>query len=369
MTKSSSLVRAGTLAGFSELAGSLHLDAAGLLRGVGLHRFDLSDLDTFIPAEAVTELLERSATTSGIEDFGLRLAAVRNLAHIGPVGLLVREEPTVGHAIRAAENYLRRYSEAIDFRLYERATVAMLRVQYLAATRGRTRQATELLVGTVHRVINALAGSAWAAESVSFAHPAPASRTIHESFFRTRPLFNYTFNGFILRASDLSAPVRTAEMAMPRYMKQFVEEIVAQPAVTIDATVRQLVFSLLPSGRCSSKAIAHHLGVDRKTVTRRLAAHNTTYSEILNDARLELVRRHIRTGQRSLTETAQLLGFSGLATFSRWFRSEFGMSATSWRSSGLGKVGTIEPRRPRSTGAAAPFRRSPEARRRPASAR
>ena len=345
MTKSSSLVRAGTLAGYVEFARSLRLDAAGLLRSAGLHRFDLSDVDAFIPASAVTELLERSAVTAGIEDFGLRLATIRNLAHIGPVGLLVREEPTIGHAIRAAETYLGRYSDAIDFRLYEHATVAVLRVQYLAATQGHTRQATELLVGTVHRVINALAGRAWAAESISFAHPAPALRTIHESFFRTRILFDNNFNGFILRAADLSAPIRTAEMAMPHYMKQFVEEMVAQPAVTIDATVRQLVFSLLPTGRCSSMAIADHLGVDRKTVTRRLAARGTTYSEILNDVRIELARRHIRTSQRSLTETAQLLGFSGLATFSRWFGVEFGMSATSWRRVDVDKNDKIKPRR------------------------
>jgi AraC-like DNA-binding protein len=345
VAKSNSLVRAGTLAGYAELARSLHLDVATFLRGVGLHRFDLTDVDTLIPAGAVTELLERSAAAARIEDFGLRLASIRNLAHIGPVGLLVREEPTVGHAIRAAENYLRRYSDAIDFHLSEHADIAMLRVQYLAATQGHTRQATELLVGTVHRVISALAGTAWAAENISFAHPHPASRTIHESFFRTRTLFDNNFNGFILRASDLSAPVRTAGMAMPHYMKQFVEEVVAQPANTIDATVRQVVFSLLPSGRCSSKAVASHLGVDRKTINRRLLAHDATYSAIVNDVRIELARRHIRTGQRSLTETAQLLGFSGLATFSRWFRNEFGMSATSWRKTGGRKADDLKPRR------------------------
>jgi AraC-like DNA-binding protein len=364
--RSSSLVRAGTLAGYVELARSLHLDAAALLRGAGLHRFDLSDVDAFIPASAVTELLERSAALAGLEDFGLRLATVRNLTHIGPVGLLVREEPTVGHAIRAAESYLRRYSDAIDFRLYERTNVAMLRVQYLAATQGHTRQATELLVGTVHRVINALAGRTWAAESVSFAHPPPTTQTIHQRFFRTHTLFNNNFNGFIMHASDLSVSVRTAEMAMPHYMKQFVEAVVAQPAVTFDATVRQLVFSLLPSGRCSSEAIAERLGVDRKTVTRRLAARGTSYSEILNDARIELARRHIRTGQRSLTETAQLLGFSGLATFSRWFGAEFGMSATAWRRAGGGESDKTTPVQSNVT--ALPGR-SVESRRRPAPTR
>lgn len=100
-----------------------------------------------------------------------------------------------------------------------------------------------------------------------------------------------------------------------------------------DETVRRCIFALLPTGRCTSDAVAGALGVDRKTVNRRLARRGETLSSILNRVRVELVRRHIRAERRSLTETAQRLGFSGLATFSRWFRTEFGMSASQWRAS------------------------------------
>jgi hypothetical protein len=62
-----------------------------------------------------------------------------------------------------------------------------------------------------------------------------------------------------------------------------------------------------------------------------LALRGETVSTIINDARIELAQRHIKTERRSLTETAQLLGFSGLPTFSRWFQRQFGSSATIWR--------------------------------------
>jgi AraC-like DNA-binding protein len=116
---------------------------------------------------------------------------------------------------------------------------------------------------------------------------------------------------------------------MPQYIKHYVERVIPQPAATIDATVRQLVFALLPTRRCRSELIANHLGVDRTTINRRLARRGETFSSIVNGVRIELARRYIQTER--LTETAKLLGFSGLATFSHWFRSEFGTSATSWR--------------------------------------
>jgi AraC-like DNA-binding protein len=325
------LARAGMLTGYEELARSLGLDPRALARSVGLHRFNWNDPDALIPAAAASELLERSAEAAGIEDFGLRLATTRNLAQLGAIGLIVREEPTVGHAIKAAEDYFRLHSETLSFHLDEHDKIAVFRIQYLSNTQGRTRQSTELIVGTVFRTLSVLAGRAWAPESVCFAHPAPQRRTIHESFFKTRTLFDSGFDGFILHTGDLTAPIRTADAAMTRYIRHYVEEVMAQPVITTDASVRQLVFALLPSGRATAEVIAQRLGVDRKTVHRRLAAHGETFSSIVNGARIELAQRHIKAERRSLTETAQLLGFSSLATFSRWFRTEFGMSATSWR--------------------------------------
>ena len=153
---------------------------------------------------------------------------------------------------------------------------------------------------------------------------------------RLRPLStgsDATFDGIILQAADLNAPISTADPVMARYVRQYLDTMIAQPDLTIDATVRQLVFTPLPSGRCTSDGLARHLGLNRRTLHRRLALRGETVSTIINDARIELAQRHIKTERRSFTETAQLLGFSGLPTFSRWFQRQFGCSATTWRKS------------------------------------
>ena len=244
-----------------------------LLQGVGLHRVDLSDVDALIPARGGTELLERSAEAAGIEDFGLRLAThAQRWPHLGAVGLLVREEPTVGHAIRAAEQYFHSHSNSLAFRLAEHKNSAVLRIRLLSVTHGRTRQMTELIVGSTFRAINVLAGSAWAPEAVSLL--APAAHDTHHS----RQLFQDQgpVRQQLQRIHAAAEATSARRSGQPRwrcrdYIKHYVEEVIAQPVATMDATVRQLVFALLPSGRCTSMAIANHLGVDRKTVSRQLA--------------------------------------------------------------------------------------------------
>lgn len=327
------LFRAAILTGYFDVAKSFGLDTYRLTKQAGLHRLNLSDPDVLIPAASVLELLERSALAARVEDFGLRMAAKRSLAHLGPIGLVAREEPTLRHALKLFERHFRLRTENIALHLLEHGDLGSVRVQLLLATKGSTRQVMDLIVGIVFRTLKALAGDRWLPEFVSFSYPSPAGRTTHGGFFRSRPHFDGTFNGIALRTIDLDAPITSADPVIAQYVRHYLEDAMAQPAVLVEVTVRQLVFALLPSGKCTSDLLARHLGIDRRTLTRRLAARGTTFSAIVDDVRLELVQRHILTEQRSLTEAAHLLGFSSLATFSRWFSARFGTSATDWRKS------------------------------------
>jgi AraC-like DNA-binding protein len=95
--------------------------------------------------------------------------------------------------------------------------------------------------------------------------------------------------------------------------------------------VRELIEHLLPTGRCSIAQVARSLGVDRRTVHRRLAESGETFSSLVTVVRVELAERLVPNSRRSLTEIAVQLGFSEPSAFSRWFRGQFGCSPKEWR--------------------------------------
>jgi AraC-like DNA-binding protein len=107
--------------------------------------------------------------------------------------------------------------------------------------------------------------------------------------------------------------------------------MLARPNTTLEDKVRELVQLQLPSGRCTVEHIARQLDLDRRTLHRRLAAEGRTFSEILESVRTEIVTRMLQSSGRSLTGVADLLGFSDLSAFSRWFRARFGLSPSAWR--------------------------------------
>ena len=89
------------------------------MRSVGLDPAGLAVQDRWIPAAAVARLLEISAVASGREDFGPRLAGFRRLGNLGPLALVIREEPDVRSVLEMLIRYEHAYNQAISIRLSE----------------------------------------------------------------------------------------------------------------------------------------------------------------------------------------------------------------------------------------------------------
>jgi hypothetical protein len=103
------LIRAACLTDYVEVGRSAGIDPYRLLDSVAIPRASLNDPDMMISAGAFGRLLEASAEAAGLDDFGLRLAEKRGLATLGPVGLLVREQPTPRKALEALIGNIRRH--------------------------------------------------------------------------------------------------------------------------------------------------------------------------------------------------------------------------------------------------------------------
>jgi transcriptional regulator GlxA family with amidase domain len=79
--------------------------------------------------------------------------------------------------------------------------------------------------------------------------------------------------------------------------------------------------------------VSEHLGLVPRTVQRRLAEQQVSFSELVNQIRVELATRYVTQSDRALTDVAALLGFAAPSGFSRWYQGQFGCSPTKSRAS------------------------------------
>ena len=322
------VIRSASLTNYPEVARACGLDPARMLREFDFPARCLEDPECMVPIDAVRALLEASAERSGVEGFGLLMAETRRLSSLGPLGLLIREQPTPRLALQAFVEYGRRLNDSLHLTIEEAADVVILREMLVIGHGGPVRQATELAIGVAFRTLAAFLGPQWKPRRVCFAHDPPRDRAVHERVFGRNVEFGHDFNGIVCARRDLEAPNPNADPDMARYAGQLIE---ADSPGDVVAQVRGLVVTLLATGHCTIDVVAQHLGIDRRTVHRRLASAGETFSEIVDAVRRELAERYVGNRTRSLAEISSLLGFSAPSGFSRWYRKKFNRSPSQRR--------------------------------------
>jgi len=242
--------------------------------------------------------------------------------------MLARDEPTLRSALEALMDNIRLHTDALALRLEPAGHLVSLHEELVTGNGESLRQLMELIVASTFGVLRILLGERWRPSLVSFSHRAPRNDLMHRRIFGKAVEFEHAFNGIVFRASDLDAVNPGADPGMARYARALLEPVLDAQAPLSDR-VRQLVVLLLPRGQCRVEVVAQELGVDRRTVARGLASEGTTFSQLIDDMRRELLRRHLKDRSQSLTDVSSLLGFSSPSAFARWHRQQFGVTARS----------------------------------------
>jgi AraC-like DNA-binding protein len=323
-------VRSALLLAFADAARSLGLDPYHMLRRAGLPVAALDHPDYQIPADRIQALLADSAKAAGSEEFGLLVGRSFKLSMLGPLGLLMREQPSVRAAVDVLQRYLRYQDDNTDIRT-EPSGAGLMVVPELISPRTRgSRQMIDFTVATYVQVFRGLLGDDWRPARVALARPPPADPAPYQALLGAVE-FGASFSGFLMTQRDLATFRGRADPQMAREIARYIEASAAPQAASVSETVSALILRLLPDGDCTVDRVAKHLGVDRRTVHRRLAAEGRSFSQLLDRARRDVATWQLSHGDRPLSEVTALVGFSRLSTFSRWFRSAYGTQPSEFR--------------------------------------
>lgn len=323
-----SLVRAACLTNYGDVATAAGLNPARMLLDAGLSPSVLEEPDLMIPVERVGRLLQASATLSGNESFGLSMARKRLLSNLGAVGLLIRDQETLRGSLALLVRYLAFLNGSLTLAVEEHADTVIIRELLMSGSAHQpTRQRVELALGVMVRIIRQLIGRDWQPKRVCFEHAAPRDLSTHTQLFGHCVEFNCEFNGIVCATSDLDTRNEFADPAMVRYAQKLLDTAMQTSENAMLDDVRRTILLLLPSGRCSIEKVSEHLGVVPRTIQRRLTEKGQSFSTLMTEIRKELAARYVFESNRSLTEVAELLGFSAPSSFSRWYQMQFGCSA------------------------------------------
>jgi len=273
---------------------------------------------------------------------GLSRSQLQRLIQEGQVGL-AQGVVTASYRVRGGDvitldvpppRPARPVAEALALQMEDAGTDVIIREEVVTDATTHSRQATELALGVLARAASALLGNRWKPHRVMFSHEAPPDLHLHRRIFKSKLVFGSEYNAFVCAAQDLDSPSSAANPALARYAEQLLQSLPKAQDRSPSMEVREAIYVLLPMGRATVEQVAKKLGLNVRTLQRQLEEDGVTFSELINSVRRELAVRYVRSGQHSLGQVAELLGYSTQTSFTRWFKSEFGVAPRQWQPDG-----------------------------------
>jgi AraC-like DNA-binding protein len=183
------------------------------------------------------------------------------------------------------------------------------------------RPVYEAVVISLRNVLDTVSLGTFEVLAIAFPFPAPDYADLAADVARTRVRYDESWTGFVLRASDLDAPLKMADSGVfddaARICQQRLEELEANTSYS--ARVRRILLES-ENGFPSLPATAHRLHMSPRTLHRRLVDEETSFRQLVDDVRFRLAQDYLEGGRANLEEIAFMLGYTDSANFRRAFR-------------------------------------------------
>ncbi|WP_078082763.1 AraC family transcriptional regulator [Microbulbifer mangrovi] len=325
------MVRASALTGYKSLLGSFGVNVGELLQRLSLPADYLDRPDLMIPMETKVELLELGARLSGRADFGLRLAQQQNISAFGTVGLLLQQCATLRDALETITSSIGQTAQGLEVWYEEEGDIAQLHSRYnFDGPSAHSRQHSDNLVAGGVNMIRFLLAEPVPLSAVYLSGPAPTASgglTPYRDLFQCPVYFDCASNGIAFAASMLERPVAGANPEMRGLIDSFLKK------KQLDGFQEQLLWNitnLLPRGPVTLEKVADSVNMAPRTLQARLRQQGTSFQQLLDRTRIEQVCTYLLEGDLSLTEIAELVGYSQLSALTRAFTRIMGASPRAW---------------------------------------
>jgi AraC-like DNA-binding protein len=309
--------RVGLLAEIPNLLRELGADPTEVLAGAGLDPDALDTLEDQIPYVAAGRLLHECVMKTRCQHFALLLGQRMRLSHLGFLGQLLRQSPTLGAAIRTFAVYQHLDNQGMAKFLLEKDGVATLgNIVYQTGTE-HVDQIYDLDVAATISVIRELCGTHWRLERVLFSHAKPTDISRYRRFFQAPCRFDSERTALMFPAIMLERRLTGAD---PKRFRILEAQAQARADVGLVFRLRRTLGALLLAKAASCDEVAKLLSMHHRTLNRRLRAEGTTFQQLLDEVRFEAACQLLDTARIPITDIAVSLGYAEPSAFSRAFR-------------------------------------------------
>ena len=303
-----------------------------LLKAAGLSQDDIADNDSYIPLNSFAIILEEAARLLSDDVLALTLAKELDPVAPGLTAYAVHHAPSVRHSLQTMARYIGLLVTLRTAELIEADDIGYYKWSYWKNF-GGMRQYLDWVPARKMLVIKSALGEHWSPLFVKLEHSEPKNLEPYFEIFGPRLSFNQPENCFALSTRDLNKEMPRADERLWAYLVDLAETIISdkENRPEIYLSVQKEIIDHLPSNTANIETVAATLGKSPRTLQRELSDAGTSFSQILENSRMDLADKYMLDTDLNLSQIAFLLGFSELSAFTRATNRWFGESPRAHR--------------------------------------
>jgi AraC-like DNA-binding protein len=261
---------------------------------------------------------------------GILLGMQMRVSAHGYLGFAAMTSPTARDALELAQRFVPTRTNALALAVHVREGRASLVIEERGDF-GTARDAVLFAISIgIWQIGMALTGRVLEG-SADLAFPRPAYFDRFEPFApRTR--FSQPVNQLVFDAHVLDLPLSMADRGSQQLAVEQCERSLEALGLDGDVLDRTRRLALKDQGGSRSlDEVATALHLSPRTLKRKLASCGVTYSDLLDEQRLESALLLLQRDGASIEAIAERLGYSDIANFGRAFRRWTGISPAAYR--------------------------------------
>lgn len=316
------------------------VDAASLLRSVGLDPGAAADPKAMVAAEAYYDLLEAIAAQIDVTDLPLRVGASMRCDDYGALGLAFKAAPTLMGSYSRIARYARLWTSVVEYELVPAKTATWFVLHRGGARRLGLRLSNEATLASATAIAREVSATGtFFPMEVRLKHAAPTLTAQHERYFGCPVFFGMDRDALLISHQVLESPNRLGDIGITQFMLHHLDQELAQvaDAESLEDRTKEVIARALSEGLPKMDDVARRLGMSMRSLHRRLAENGLTFQMLTEDTRRELAEGLLRDDRHSLSDVAFLTGFSEQSSFNRAFKRWVGDTPASFRK---GRIGT-----------------------------
>jgi AraC-like DNA-binding protein len=307
-------------------------DPRALLAELGVEAAALEDGEARVPFALLQDAWLLAARRSGDDAFGLHLAEALAVGEFDVLDYVARSSATLAAAFERLARYHRLLHDDVVVSVEHHGGNVAVVHRRAGDLRGVTRHAAEAALASWVLRARLLTGVALAPEEIRFQHPRPADVGEHRRILRCPIVFSSPTNVLVWSRAQAALPLVSADPGLCAILDRHAREVLARvPAGDFLGSVRAAIAESMRGGAPTLDGAAQRLHMSRRSLQRRLAEEEVSFSAVVEALRRELAFQYLGQKELALGEVAFLVGFSEPSAFTRAFKRWAGCTPLEYR--------------------------------------